>query len=157
MVTSPFGETQESRHLLEQYPVVVELDVRWGDMDAFGHVNNIVYLQYFESARIAYFERLTFTDTVGVGPILASTECRYKLPVTYPDRVSVGAKVVVLAGDRFTQDYAVFSHRHQRIAAEGRGIIVAYDYRQNHKTQVPQAIRARLLELEGESCLVGSG
>ena len=122
-------------------------------MDAFGHVNNIVYLQYFESARIAYFERLEFSSIEAVGPILASTECRYKLPLTYPDTVSVGAKVVALSGDRLTQHYAVFSQRHQRIAAAGQGVIVAYDYRQSRKTQVPEVIRDRLLALEGGSSL----
>ncbi len=43
--------------MLSAYPVVVDVVVRWGDMDALGHVNNIVFLQYFETARIAYLER----------------------------------------------------------------------------------------------------
>ncbi|MDH3638210.1 MAG: acyl-CoA thioesterase [Gammaproteobacteria bacterium] len=144
---------QGSKALLAQYPVVIKLDVRWGDMDAFGHVNNIVYLQYFESVRIAYFERLEFSSIEGIGPILASTECRYKIPLTYPDIISVGAKVVALGADRLTQHYAVFSHRHQRIAAEGQGVIVAYDYGQNKKAQVPEVIKNRLREIEGETAL----
>ncbi len=44
--------------LLPSYPVVVEWDVAWGDMDAYGHVNNVVYFRYFEQARIAYLERI---------------------------------------------------------------------------------------------------
>ena len=45
-------------NLLEDYPVVLEIPVAWGDMDALNHVNNTVYLRYFESSRIAYFEGL---------------------------------------------------------------------------------------------------
>ncbi len=134
--------------MLDQYPVVIQLDVRWGDMDAFGHVNNIVYLQYFEAARIAYFDKLGFRSVQAVGPILASTECRYKLPLTYPDTLSVGARVTDLKADRFTQRYAVYSHTHQRVAADGHGIIVTYDYRQNKKAQVPDAVRHGISELE---------
>ncbi len=56
-----------------EFPVVLAIPVAWGDMDAMGHVNNTVYLRYFESARIAYFERVGFLEEMassGVGPIL---------------------------------------------------------------------------------------
>ena len=86
--------------LLETYPVVIEIPVRWGDMDAFNHVNNVMYFQYFESARIAYFDRIQvmghFKDT-GIGPILAATQCRFRFPVTYPDTLDVGARVAEIS------------------------------------------------------------
>jgi acyl-CoA thioester hydrolase len=56
--------------LLKNYPVVIEIPIAWGDMDAFQHVNNIVYFRYFESARIAYFEKLNLNDQMiqtGIG------------------------------------------------------------------------------------------
>lgn len=134
--------------LHEEYSVIIELDVRWGDMDAFNHVNNIIYLQYFESARIAYFEKLGFAEIGSVGPILAWTDCKYKFPLTYPDTISIGAKVHSLEPDRFIQRYAVFSHRHQCIAAEGQGVIVAYDYQANQKTPIPEEIKRRVYQLE---------
>jgi len=43
---------------MSDYPVVVDIPVAWGEMDAYGHLNNIVYFRYFETARMAYFERL---------------------------------------------------------------------------------------------------
>ena len=79
--------TDSVSDLLREFPVVIEMPVRWGDMDAFNHVNNVVYLRYFESARIAYFERLGFGISIaeqGIGPILASTSCEFKFPLTYP-------------------------------------------------------------------------
>ena len=112
--------------LLEGYPVVIEIPVAWGEMDSFQHVNNIVYFRYFESARILYSEMLglhKLKDDTGIGPILGSTSCKYKFPLTYPDTVSVGAKIVGIEEDRFSMKYVVVSHRHKRIAAEGDGVV----------------------------------
>ena len=63
--------------VLDDYPVVIELPVVWGEMDAFSHVNNIIYFRYFESARLAYVEQtglLEYMDKTGIGPILAHTD-----------------------------------------------------------------------------------
>lgn len=138
--------------LLQGYPVIVEIPVAWGEMDSFQHVNNAVYFRYFESARIAYSEKIRLIenkDRTGIGPILASTSCRYKLPLTYPDIVSVGAKVTGIEEDRFTMSYVVVSHRHRKIAAEGDGVIVMYDYREGKKTVIPDEILRRIRDLEG--------
>jgi acyl-CoA thioester hydrolase len=120
--------------LLESYPVLIEIPIAWGDMDAFQHVNNVAYFRYFESARILYAEELglhRMKDETGIGPILGSTSCKYRLPLTYPDTISVGAKVIDIAEDRFTMKY-VFSHKHQKIAA-GRRSGVMYNYREGKK------------------------
>jgi acyl-CoA thioester hydrolase len=137
--------------LLAGYPVVVEIPVAWGEMDSFQHVNNVVYFRYFESARIAYSEKIglqEYKKKTGIGPILGSTSCKYKLPLTYPDTVSVGAKVTEMEEDRFAMNYVVVSHRHQKIAAEGDGVIVMYDYREGKKTAMPREIRQRIEALE---------
>jgi acyl-CoA thioester hydrolase len=139
------------RELLETYPVVIEAAVAWGEMDSMGHVNNIVYFRYFESARIAYFERVGFMahmGETGVGPILASTQCRFRLPLAYPDTVSVGARVSETGDDRFVMQYLVVSHRHAKAAAEGEGLVVCFDYRAQKKAPLPQEVRARIRDLE---------
>lgn len=136
---------------LADCPVVVEVPVAWGEMDAFGHVNNIVYFRYFETARIAYFEKLDvreFLERDPVGPILAETACRFRAALSYPDRVSVGARVTGLSEDRFVMRYAVFSHRLGRIAAEGEGTLVCFDYRQGRKASVPEKLKTRIAELQ---------
>ncbi len=79
--------------LLAEFPVVITLPVQWGDQDAFGHVNNTVYFRWFESARIAYFERIGLShvlDVEPIAPILASISCDYRRPITFPDTVQVG-------------------------------------------------------------------
>ena len=82
--------------LLSAFPVVIEIPVAWGEMDAFQHVNNVVYFRYFETGRIAYFERTVMRsamNTTGLGPILATASCKFKFPLTYPDTVLVGVRV----------------------------------------------------------------
>jgi len=140
-------ETMES--YLEGYTFVIELPVIWGDMDAFQHVNNTVYFRYFESVRMAYFEKLGFWDFMqqtGIGPILASPQCRFKIPLTYPDQVTVGTKIRDPAGRSIRNGLRGFSHRHQKIAAHGDGLIVSYDYRELAKTPLPDELKKRIVE-----------
>ncbi len=137
--------------LLESYPVVVEIRVAWGEMDAFQHVNNIYCFRYFEGARVVYFDKIGIVEHMhktGIGPILGSTSCRYKIPLTYPDTLSVGVKTVSIEEDRFSMHHAIVSHRHAKIAAEGEGVIVLYDYRKGEKTAMPKEIRQRITALE---------
>ena len=137
--------------LLKQCPVVIETPIAWGQMDAFQHLNNTAYFRFFESGRIAYFERLKlleYMQETGVGPILASTSCRFKIPLTYPDTVSIGTRVSEVQADRFTMDYYVVSHKHQKVAAEGTGLIVCLNYRENRKAPIPSELRERIAELE---------
>ncbi len=136
----------------ENFPVAITLPVVWGEMDAFGHVNNAVYFRYFETARIAYFERigmLQFMEKQGIGPILAHTECRFRIPLTYPDSVEVGARVTAIEADRFLMQYQIWSQTAQAVAARGSGLIVSFDYRKACKVAIPAELRERLCELEG--------
>jgi acyl-CoA thioester hydrolase len=139
------------KELISAYPVVIEIPIAWGDMDAFQHVNNIVYFKHFESARISYFEKINFFEVMnktGIGPILASTQCRYKIPLTYPDHVTVGAKVETIEKDRFIMKYAIISHKFKKIAASGEGVLVTFDYQNNKKALIPDEIRKRIIDLE---------
>jgi acyl-CoA thioester hydrolase len=137
--------------LASDFPVVFETPVAWGEMDSLGHVNNAVYFRYFESARLAYFERVGFLDEMkrsGVGPILATTKCRFRKPLTYPDRIRIGASAKDLQDDRFTMLYCIESEALSTIAADGEGLIVAYDYNEKQKTAIPDSVRRAILDLE---------
>lgn len=71
---------------LAEYPVIYEQKVAWGDMDAFGHVNNAVYYRYIESARICYFEELNIFQQ-DIYTVVASSQCQYLRPLFYPDQL----------------------------------------------------------------------
>ena len=134
------------------FPVAIAFPLHWGEMDAMRHVNNAVYFRWFESARIAYFERIGWIgmrDRTGNGPILHSTNARFRAPLTYPDTVTVGARVSDLQADRFTMEYEVRSERLEgAVAASGSGLIVAYDYRGLAKAALPDEIASRIRDLE---------
>ena len=137
--------------LESDFPVVFETPVAWGEMDSMGHVNNAVYFRYFESARLAYFERVGFLDEMkrsGGGPILATTKCRFRKPLTYPDRIRIGATAEDLQDDRFTMLYCIESEALGTIVGDGEGLIVAYDYNEKQKTAIPDSVRRAILDLE---------
>ena len=136
--------------LLAGFPVTVDIPVAWGDMDAMGHVNNAVYFRYFETARLECFAGLgltSFEETGGIGPILHSASCRYRIPLTHPDTVTVGVQVGDVGPDRFEMRYRVVSHRHGAVAADGESVIVTFDYAAGRKAEVSEKLRERLLDL----------
>ncbi|MEO5654244.1 MAG: acyl-CoA thioesterase [Marmoricola sp.] len=138
--------------LLADFPVTVVIPVAWGDMDALGHVNNVVYFRYFETARINCFAQLGWgqiEQSGDVGPILHSASCRFRIPLTHPDTVTVGARVGDVGEDRFVMHYRAVSHRHGAIAADGESMIVTFSYATNTKARVSDDLRALLLDLRG--------
>ena len=136
---------------LAEFPVTIDVPVAWGDMDALGHVNNTVYLRWFESARIAYFDRVGWvleSGERGVGPILARTQAVFRSALAYPDRVRVGARVTALCEDRFTMLYRVVSEAQGRVACEGDARVVSFDYGAKAKSPLPDAVRQGIEALE---------
>lgn len=144
---------------LGTWPVVVEnVPVAWGDMDAFGHVNNTIYFRWFETARIAYFThiglptQLATRQPTGLGPILARTTCDFRLPLVFPDTVTIQSTVHKLGTTSFVMGYRVLSVAHDgAVAAEGEGVIVVIDYDTGKKAALPEDLRARILKTEAES------
>lgn len=143
--------SEAERRLRAEFAVVVEWPVAWAEMDYFRHVNHARYFTYFESARIQYLDRIGFrelTEVQQTGPILASTQARYRRPVTYPDTVVVGARATEVGGDRFTHEYRLVSRAMGDVAAEGTALLVSYDYAAGRKTPLPAEVRAAIQALE---------
>lgn len=137
----------------ERWPVEVQLTVQWGDMDAFQHVNNTVYLRWFESARIAYFAKCGMPTGSGgraPGPILARATIDFRAPVTFPDSVTARARVTKLGHTSFTMAYQVVSQK-LGVCAEGEGVCVMFDYATQSKAPLDPELRARITALEGGS------
>lgn len=139
--------------MLEDYPVVTDIVVRWGDMDSLGHVNNILYLQYFETARIEYLLHLGLPAP---GPgwrengvIIKSVSCRFLAPVTFPDTLSVGARITHLGPDRAVMDHVAVSQKSGEVAAGGDAVLVGYDYVNLRKNTFAPGVREAILALEG--------
>ena len=139
---------------LSQFKVVIDQPVAWGDMDSFGHVNNVVYFRYFENARVEYFRRIGWWDYMtetGIGPIVAATQARFRRPVKYPDTLRAGAKVLSFGEDRLTIRHVLVSHTTGEMVTEGDAVVVTLDYRNNVKVHVPKELRRRIEELENSA------
>lgn len=131
----------------QHYPFTIKGKVEWADLDAFQHVNNTMYFRYFERVRFEYFIDVGFIEHMKeheVGPILASTQCRFKVPLEYPDSILIGTHITDLQDDRFLMKYAVYSYEHDCVAAEGDGLIVCYDYENGAKAVIPEPVRKKL-------------
>ena len=132
----------------QAFPVKVNIPVQWGDMDAFGHVNNAIYFKYFETARLAYFNEVGVMKDMQehqLGPILAETNAQFKRALVFPDQVVVGANVLENHEYGFLMQYGVFSEQQQTITTLGTGRIVMVDYNSGNKVK-PSAQLINLIE-----------
>jgi acyl-CoA thioester hydrolase len=119
-------------------------------MDALGHVNNTVYLRFFEEARIVLFDRVELRAVrheTRIGPILASTSVRFLRPLVHPDTVLVETGVRSVGQTSFVLAYQVTSRVTGGLAATGDSAVVMYDYARGEKVRVADDLRARLLAL----------
>ena len=136
---------------LGSFPVKLEHRVAWGEMDAFGHVNNANYLRWFESARIAYFEKVALSvgakDTSPWVPILGRATIDFRKPVSYPDTVTLEASITKFGNTSFTMGYRAVS-KALGLAAEGEAIVVLLDA-SGQKLTLPDEFKKAVEALEG--------
>lgn len=131
------------------YTFTMQSRVEWADMDTFQHVNNTLYFRYFERVRVAFFDHIGLTahrNQPSVGPILHSTRCRFRAPLTYPDSIEIGMCISEVKDDRFLMQYGIYSGKLAALAAEGDGLLVYYDYAKAEKAIMTAEIKKRLAE-----------
>lgn len=139
---------------LRNFPIVMECDVGWSDLDSFDHVSNLVYFRYFQDARLIYIHRMGWLQLkaeTGLGPIVKSTEAKYRKPVKFPDHLWIGVRAAEVQSDRVTFEHRLVSREWDAVACEGTAVIVSYDYRHGVKCPLPDSIRKALEEIEGRS------
>eukprot|EP01134_Creolimax_fragrantissima_P004684 CFRG4684T1 len=142
-----------SNPVLPGFPTVHSVDVQWGEMDAFSHVNNVTYFRYFETSRLNYFENIgykKYMESTEFGPILAETSCKYKHPLVYPDRITLGTKLRSMSNTEIVLETAVKSMKSGKIAATGVSRIVHYDYRKGKRATIPDEICDAIVKIEGK-------
>ena len=124
------------------YPFTMPITVAFRDLDMLGHVNNAVYLSYFESARVAYGLRLAGTrDVARLTFIVAEATVTYLRQASYGDELEVGACVSRIGTKSFTMDYGLRDRRTGELVARGSTVLVWFDYAANQSMPVPEAFR----------------
>ena len=118
--------------------------MRWGDMDALGHVNNTVYFRYMEQARIEWLSAVLPGQAVfgGTGPVIVNASCTFIEPMVYPGEFDVLLYLSELGRSSVGSSYDIVMDG--RIYAEGAAKIVWIDYAAGRSTPLPEAIAGRL-------------
>jgi acyl-CoA thioester hydrolase len=130
---------------MEGYRYVRPVELRFRDLDAVGHVNNVVYLTYMETARIQWWIDVTgHRDFRNFGMILARTEIDYKAPASWGDRLEVGVRCASMRRSSFVLEFRVAEPDGGRVFAEARKVLVHYDYDASRSMPLPAAIREKL-------------
>ena len=129
----------------------IEVPVRWGDMDALQHVNNINYFQFCESARIAYFETIGLFDKTGstLGPSLVAAQLNFRRQVHYPATLQVGVSASKIGNTSFTLSYVIRNSAGNELVADGSSVVVWVDYSRGKPVPLPEELIERMVELEG--------
>ncbi len=133
------------------FPATVEFPIHWGEMDAFGHVNNARFFTWFESSRMAFLQAAGIPLDPGesIAPILASAHCDYLEPVVFPLRVVVGARATKLGNTSLTLEHAVWPFgAAERVLARGTSVVVLLNYATGEKVRIPDAVRAAIASLQ---------
>ena len=140
--------------VLKGFPVVTELPIQWGDLDAYGHVNNLVYLKWFEAARAVYAARVgveVVRQQQGIGAVVAALSCKYLRQLSYPGHIFAGVRATRVSLGSITLEFRIVDGQLGVPVAEGTCDAVLYDYATNEPVPIPDPIRSAVEELEGRS------
>lgn len=140
-------------HHRRDYRRFFDMETRWNDMDLYGHMNNVVYMEYFDSALNRALIGAGALDLHGDGPIgvVAQSYTHYFSEVAYPDRVTVGVRVDRIGNTSLSWGFALFREDEERAAAQGGYVHVYVDRKTRRPVPLgPQhrAIGERLLVLK---------
>ncbi len=131
------------------FPVILEIPIAWGEQDAFGHLNNVASLRYFESVRMHFLDRVGILRShaeQGIGVILASTTCNFLRPVHWPATLTVATTCTQVGNTSFTMAYRITDETGD-LVADGTSVQVMFDYNAATKVRVPDAVRMAIAEL----------
>jgi acyl-CoA thioester hydrolase len=132
---------------MDGYRFTYPVQVRFRDLDALGHVNNAVYLTYFEAARMAYWMHVNGrADLSSMDMILARAEVDYRAPVGYGDELEVGVRCASVKRSSFVLEQALVDRRTGRVVAEARKVLVHYDYAAGRSKPLTEEQRQLLMK-----------
>lgn len=119
--------------------------IRWGDMDAYRHVNNTVYFRYMEQARVEYLESIGYPVVPsGTAPVIINASCTFLIPLTYPGNVEVSVFFGAPGRSSFMSSYEIRLHGEDTVYATGEAKIVWTDVTSGKSVMIPDDLRQRL-------------
>lgn len=138
---------------LQGCPVIVRLRIQWHDLDAYGYVNNLTYLTWFEEARVVYASRVgveVVARAEGVGAILVSLAWKYHRQLQYPGEILAGVRVTRISVGSATLECHIADSQTGVPVADGSCEVALFDYAAQKPVPVPDEIRQAVEQLEGK-------
>ncbi len=129
---------------------IERIPIRWGDMDAMGHVNNTVYFRYMEQARISWFDALVPEAEAwrSTAIVIANATCNYRRPMTYPGVVEVRLSIGAIGGSSVPTYYEMRVDADPAPYADGGAVVVFIGAQSQKPVRIPEEIRQRLERIE---------
>jgi acyl-CoA thioester hydrolase len=128
------------------------IEVRYGDLDPQGHVNNAKFLSYLEQGRVFYLKQLKLWEGgsfMNLGIILADVQMTFRKAIQFGDPVRVGVRISRIGNKSMTSEYCIEDARDASEFATGSSVLVAYDYHNNRSVSIPEEWRKAILQFEG--------
>lgn len=144
--------------LLEEWPVRISLPVQWGEQDALGHVNNVTFFRWWESARIAYSLKVGLireNQPADFGTVLVAMKCDFRRQLTFPDTVHIGSRLSRAGNSSFDVAHRLISDRNPEVCAEAVSTMVYFDFAGQATCRLPSEVRQAMQELEPERRIDG--
>jgi len=138
---------------MSEFKFFYPIEVRYGDLDPQGHVNNAKHLTYFEQARIAFMVELgLFTKDqsfMEIGVILADVHITYHAPVYFGEHIKVGVRISKMGNKSMTWEQNIVDAKTGKVLAKGEVVLVTYDYREEKTINIPHEWREKINAFEG--------
>jgi len=135
---------------MHPFRFTTDLEIRFRDLDALGHVNNAVYLTYFEIARTRYWKQLFgLPPADDWGFVMVRTECNYRSPALLGETVTMAARISALKNSSFIFEYRLTESRTGRLIADGLSVQACFDMKGGQTVPIPDTMRQRVEEFEG--------
>jgi acyl-CoA thioester hydrolase len=140
---------------MPQFKHKTKIEVRFADVDAFGHVNNAKYLTYIEQARVKYFNDIVdwTYDWSKEGIILAKAEINFVNPVLFRDDIIVLTRCARLGNKSFDLQYQIIKmlDGEETLMADGTTVMVAFNYIHKKSIELPEDWKQAIRKYEGNA------
>ena len=135
---------------LNDFHYKTTLQIRFADIDAFGHVNNAIYLTYFEIARSSYWTEVVQWDWETMGIIIGRAEINFIKPINLNDQVLAYVRTSRIGNSSFDLEYVLVKVNNgvEEICTTGSTVCIAFDYSQNQSSAIPEAQKLKMITFE---------
>ncbi|SDS75258.1 acyl-CoA thioester hydrolase [Mucilaginibacter mallensis] len=135
---------------IKNYKYRTLIPIRFSDMDAYGHVNNAVYLTYFEIARSNYWKEIVQWNWGENGIILGRSEINYLKPITLNDEIACYVRTTRIGNSSFDVMHVLvkITPNGEEICTTGKTVCICYDYNANKSVSIPYAERHRMIDYD---------